>query len=91
MKNTTLRHFDKLDYDTFGGVESKYPMIGYMEGACVIVDDKHLELVNDDGDTWTMEYISAATAEAVATMILTDRHDGLPLHYIVENFSLELI
>lgn len=95
---TTLRPFDKTDFQAFAGVETANPLIGFHEHQVVVVDGCHLEFVTMDADfdptSYVQDYQCAATAEAVGNDILALlAQDGSMegIAAIVDRFSLQAI
>jgi hypothetical protein len=88
----SLTPFTPSDFDAFAGVEADEPLICYLDGAVVIVDDFALTLMDDAENEWRMEYPSPATAEAVANAIITEMEAaGAKPVDLAEKFHLTLI
>lgn len=86
----TLRPFDTTDFAMFAGVETANPLIEFENECAVVVDGIRLEVATNDGETYSMEYPSPATAEAVGNAILAALAEG-DHRLVIERFALAFI
>ena len=50
LATTQMREFTETDWDAFAGCKSEHPLIGEAAGYTLIVDGRHLGIVNEHGE-----------------------------------------
>src|SRR5690349_20830398 len=92
MTLNQLREFNKIDFDTFGGVETEHPMIGETEVGTVILDGCVVQFFASRGDEWLVdsyhqEFKDNMGAIAVAKAILNGEHTQALVSAILTKIS----
>jgi hypothetical protein len=76
-----LHHFTKQDWGTYCGCQSEKPLIGWANGAGIVVDGNYIELYRNDR-TYQPEWVLRFPDVGMAMMFALDFHGTEPDHII---------